>query len=154
MKRMMFLMTALSLFTLVACGQEGPSYSVSVKHDGVTVDLDTWYSPPGLGERIYGGADGISMRISIGGKTVSMIGNYFLREWDDAESTDIDDYSPLFWAQVAEKFNAIQPPEEHKKEHAWLYSELVALRDMPLGPGEQALRGAALTALCNSLLPP
>ena len=125
------------MLTLVACGQEGYSYSATVKHDGVTVDLDTWYSPPGLGERIYGGADGLSMRISIGGKTVSMAGNYFPADWEEAEEFDPFEYSPHFWAQVAEKFNAIVSPEEHKKEHHWLYNELIALRDAPLGPGNK-----------------
>ena len=138
MKRMlMSLMTVIAVFTLVACGQEGPSYSASVEHDGVTVDLETWYFPPGLTERIYAGADGISLRISLGGKTVTMIGNYFPSEWEAAEHTNPFEYSSVFWSRVTEKFHAIVPSERHKKEHEWVYKELVALRDGPFKAGER-----------------
>ena len=136
----------LLMLTLSACGADGPSYSAAVEHDSVVVHLDTWYHPPGLGERIFGGADGLTQRISIAGKTVAMSGNYVPREWDEAEELDIDDYSPNFWAQVADKFNAIKPPEKHAGEHRWLYRELVAMRDAPLGPANKYYNEGRLTA--------
>lgn len=135
------------LASVAACGgEEGQRLHGEVEHEGTVVTYETWYHPPGIGQRVFGGADGLSNRISVAGKTVSMTGNYIPPEWKNAPQAEVDDYSPKFWAGVAEKFNAIKPPKDHEDEHKWIYNELIALRDAPLGPGNKYYGEHALMA--------
>ena len=117
------------LVGLAACGKEGEHWHGVLNHEGVDVEYETYYHPPGVGEKIFGGSDGLAYRIAIGGKTLDSAGNYIPDRWKD--KGDFQEYPREFWAGVADIFNSIDPGEDHKEEHHWIYRALVKLRDVP-----------------------
>ena len=113
---------------IVACGKEGPSWHGEVEHEGVTVEYETFYSPPSLGEKI-GHASGYAGRLVINGKTMALSpGVKHPDDWD--EQGNASEYGQEFWGQVAEKLRHL-PNKDHEDEHVMIVKMAEALRDSP-----------------------
>ncbi len=115
---------------LMACGgKEGQRWQGEIEHDGVTVEYETYYTPPSLIETVKG-SKGIAARVAINGKTMALSpGVKYPDEWNDEGHTRR--FSQEFWGDVAAKFKEIDPGEDHTGEHHLLLNMLEALRDHP-----------------------
>ena len=130
---------------LAACGTEGQHWHGTLEEDGKTVEYETYYAPPGVGEKVFGGANGLAYRLVVDGKTVDSAGNHIPRDWNENKGDPMA-YSAEFWGNVAEKFKAIKPGKDHEDEHTWIYNVLVDWRDTMRRPGHGQTQDQALTA--------
>lgn len=119
---------------LAACGHEGQRWHGTLEQDGHSVEFETYYYPPGVGEKVFGGASGLAYRIVIDGKTVDMAGNHIPAEWYENKGSALE-YSAEFWGELAEKFKAVDPGKEHGDEHHWIYNVMIDWRDTMSRPG-------------------
>ena len=116
------------ILALAACGTEGQHWHGTLEQNGKTVEYETYYHPPGVGEKVFGGSTGLSYRFTVDGKTVDFAGNHIPAEWKQDQDNFLN-YSPEFWDGVAEQFSALKPGKDHEEEFIWLRNTLNRYRE-------------------------